>query len=158
MKTGENKGTFLTQNLWVVCICQPEQAGDRAWFPLADIVEWAGFEGPQSPSSSNPIGLIAPHQVRLPRVLSNLALGTTRDGATHLWAACSIYFICYIFYVFWDYHEMAWGSSKSLPGAVRTSRQDSCTLRLALSSTSQLGSTSYWLLQLALCTEIHMFL
>ena len=56
------------------------------------IVEWFGLEEAFKTSSSNPPnrGRAAPHQLRLPRVPSILALSTFRDGAPQLlWAACA---------------------------------------------------------------------
>jgi len=40
------------------------------------------------PASHHPMGRAAPHQLRLPRAPSNLALSACRDGAAQLlWAA-----------------------------------------------------------------------
>ena len=48
-----------------------------------------GWKGPQSPRPPNPCrGQGCPHQLRLPRTPSNLALSTSRHGAPQLlWAA-----------------------------------------------------------------------
>ena len=53
------------------------------------ITEQFGLEGPQSPQGPiSAVGRAAPHQLRLPRAPSNLALSASRDGAPQLlWAA-----------------------------------------------------------------------
>jgi len=52
---------------------------------------WAGRDLEAHPVPTPCHGLVATHQIRLPRAPSNLALKASRDGAsTALWAACSI--------------------------------------------------------------------
>jgi len=46
---------------------------------------WAGRDIKSHPTPFH--GLVAPHQLRLPRTSSSLAMGTSRDGVpTSLWA------------------------------------------------------------------------
>jgi len=56
---------------------------------VSRIIEWFGLEGTSEPTYPNPChGQGCPHQLRLPRAPSNLALSASRDGAPQLlWAA-----------------------------------------------------------------------
>ena len=55
--------------------------------------------GGNHPAPTPAMGRAAPHQLRLPRAPSNLALSTSRDGAPQLlWAVCYKYFFYFYFF------------------------------------------------------------
>jgi len=54
-------------------------------------MDWVGRELKAHPVPTPCHGLAAPHQLRLPRAPSNLALSTSRDGHSQLlWAAVPV--------------------------------------------------------------------
>jgi len=60
----------------------------QTFFPYDRITEWLGLEGISKPIQFHPLPWLGTHQLRLPRVPSNVALSTSRDGAPQLlWAA-----------------------------------------------------------------------
>ena len=72
----------MHQLVTLVCYIPSQRCG----IIPSPLIEWLRLEGTSQPTQPPPpaVGRAAPHQLRLPRAPSNLALSASRDGAPQL--------------------------------------------------------------------------